>query len=160
MSTHSCQASAKRRRLALAILLIAGSGCATSKPKFVTSQLVNPSVTATASHPTSIATKASPYQLAGWQSASDVDNREDETEANDESGKGSAASDTMSMGVVVAEPYMNSSALSVESCVLIAVQSHPKVAAARARVVAAQNRIPQARALAESGRIGLAGRAA
>ena len=149
MFKHSCQTSAKRRRLALAILLFASSGCATRRPSFVTSQSLNPSLIATASHPTSIATKASPYQLAGWQAETDVSKLQDDSPASEESTKDAAKSDTVSLGVVVAESYLNASALSVESCVQIAVQSHPKVAAARARVAAAQHRIPQARSLAD-----------
>ena len=149
MPTKPCQASAKRHRLALVILLVTGSGCATSKPKIVSARSVNPSVIVRGSQAASTASQAAPYQLAGWQGKSQADNRNDESETVGESPKDFSNSEAMSSDEVVAEPYTNATSLSVESCVLIAVQSHPKVAAARARVVAAQNRIPQARALAD-----------
>lgn len=115
MPTQPCQASAKRHRLALVILFVTGSGCAASKPKIVSSRSVNPSVTATASQATSIASQAAPYQLAGWQAESKGDNRNDESETGGETAKDSTNSEAMSSGVVVAEPYTNATSLSVES---------------------------------------------
>ncbi len=104
---------------------------------------------ATASQPASVASQNTPYQVAGWQKEYESDKPDDESAASSKPPEDSRSSDFTTLGVVAAEPYTNATSLSVESCVRMAGQSHPKVAAARARVVAAQNRIPQARALAD-----------
>ncbi len=162
MPKKSCRASAKRHRVAILILLCAGPGCASGKPKILGSRSVNPSVIATVSQAAPSAAQTSPYQLAGWKKESEPD-KPDEDSANSNTPpevsvrrkaltSGSGEPTALATGVVVEaieEPAASVVQLSVESCVQIAVPSHPKVTAARARWVAAQNRIPQARALAD-----------
>ena len=169
MPRNSTQTATKRRRLAFVILLVICSGCATRKPNLQTSRTVTSGSIATNSRLASVTFAASPYQLAVGQQESDEKEREpavlakgDQRDDDHETDKDKAPvtrsakqSDSTHRELptapseVVAKADVNAVRTPVETCVGIALQLHPKIAAARARVIAAQERIPQARALAD-----------
>ncbi len=102
---------------------------------------------------------SSPFQLASWR---DVDKSGDETDVDapkSRKAENSPADDRKADDDknVPAAPQLRllvtdslggmPSVLSVESCVQTALAGHPKIVAARYRVQAAQNRVPQAKSL-------------
>lgn len=97
---------------------------------------------------------STPIQLAAWQGVLDESNDlskdgADSKEADDELSPDQAKDSHLHSAPTLAieQSLNNAEPLSVEACVQIALASHPKIVAARFRVQAAQNRVPQARAL-------------
>ena len=141
MASFTGKLTSKPHRVTVAILVLTGIGCATSKPKLPRNKAFETTATTSAS---TVLNAISPYRLTGWQ------NDSSEEIASAESIQDVVQADGCEpMEVVAAETNRSRSSQSVESCVQIAVQSHPKVLAARARVFAAQERIPQAGSLAD-----------
>lgn len=156
MPKNQGYANQARRWLSLALFLTSYTGCATNG----SNQLVNSPPIRTI--PTSLPAQASDefrpdrpaskFQLATWQqkNQSEVDA---EIRPDDEPLASGAQPDpsqsTAAASIQLGQISGSSSQLSVDDCVRIALASHPKLVAARARVVAAQNRVPQAKALAD-----------
>ncbi len=109
--------------------LLACAGCQSTKshPTSPTIGSILPIVNSEIASSSAVVQPATPFQLANWRG-------EDEAEI----GTPQLVTD-LSSGLP--------SVLSVESCVQMALAGHPKIVAARYRVQAAQNRVPQAKSL-------------
>jgi outer membrane protein, heavy metal efflux system len=120
-----------------AVLLLASVGCQSTQSLATspTDDSIRPLDYSAIKSNSGIVQPSSPFHLARWN---DVD----------ESGEVAVAHSAPNLPVLFTDsPGGIPSLLSVESCVQTALAGHPEIIAARYRVQAAQNRVPQAKSL-------------
>ena len=139
----------RARRAAICLLVLAGSGCRSATAPPMAAQSAPPQAVLAATYGKSEPT----ISLAAFRDEGRDDNEAAETELDagganeDETDEGLDDPDTGFAELLINPPPEPDQSVTVDSLVATALSVHPSIAAARQRIAAAQNRIPQATAL-------------